>query len=125
MGAARNLSTYAFDMSRMEVRPDVEKAILDTYHSSKPIMAMCIAPMVLAKVLGPFGVTLTLGDTNTASRTAELLGAKTQCCTPTQVCIDRTHHVYTTPAYMVASRISEIFSGAENMVAALANDYQA
>lgn len=125
MGAARNLSTYAFDMSRMEVRPDVEKAILDTYHSSKPIMAMCIAPMVLAKVLGPFGVTLTLGDTNTASRTAELLGAKTQCCTPTQVCIDRTHHVYTTPAYMVASRICEIFSGAENMVAALANDYQA
>ena len=33
--------------------------------------------------------------------------------------MDGEHRVYTTPAYMVGTRISEIFTGAENMVAAL------
>lgn len=122
MGAARNLSTFAFDGAAMTVRPDVERAILDTYHAHKPIMAMCIAPMVLAKVLGPFGVTLTLGQPCAASQAAEQLGAKHHCCQPTEYCADRQHRVYTTPAYMVGTRISEIFAGAENMVAALEAD---
>lgn len=119
MGAARNLSSYAFEAEKMDVRFDVQQAILQTYQVEKPILAMCIAPMVLAKVLGPYGVTLTLGQTCEASRVAETLGAKHQCCQATEVCIDHQHHVYTTPAYMVATRISEIFAGAENLVKAL------
>ena len=39
MGAARNLSTYAFDGVNMTVRPDVEQAILSTYKLFKPILA--------------------------------------------------------------------------------------
>ncbi len=119
MGAARNLSSYAFEAEKMDVRFDVQQAILQTYQVEKPILAMCIAPMVLAKVLGPYGVTLTLGLPCAASHAAEVLGAKHQCCKATEVCIDSQHHVYTTPAYMVATRISEIFEGAENLVKAL------
>lgn len=124
MGAARNLSTFAFDGENMTVRPDVAQVILDTHKAHKPIMAMCIAPMVLAKVLGPYGVTLTLGQPCNASAAAEKLGAKHHCCQPTEYCVDKENMVYTTPAYMVGSRISEIFAGAENMVAALAKDYE-
>ena len=124
MGAARNLSDYAYEASRMEVRVDVEEAILATYRSKKPVLAMCIAPMVLAKVLGPYGVSLTLGGENTAARVAEELGAHCQVCGPTEVCRDAEHRVYTTPAYMVATRISEIFDGAENMIAALEADFK-
>jgi enhancing lycopene biosynthesis protein 2 len=122
MGAARNLSTFAFDGQGMVVRSDVEQAILDTYHAHKPIVAMCIAPMVLAKVLGPYGVTLTLGQPCAAADVAVKLGAKHQICGPTDYCADREHRVYTTPAYMVGTRISQIFLGAENMVAALEAD---
>ena len=120
MGAARNLSTFAFDGANMTVRPDVEKAILDTYSLHKPILAMCIAPMVLAKVLGPKGVKLTLGQSCPPADVARQLGAEVEYCNPTDVCIDREHNVYTTPAYMVATRISEIFEGADNLVQALA-----
>ena len=116
MGAARNLSTFAFDGPNMTVRPDVEKAILDTFQLHKPILAMCIAPMVLAKVLGPKGVTLTLGQTCPPADVAKQLGAKVQNCTSTEVCKDDKNLVYTTPAYMVATRISEIFEGADNLV---------
>ncbi len=124
MGAARNLSTFAFDGVKMTVRPDVERALNDTYDSHKPVMAMCIAPIVVAKVLGRHGVTLTLGQPCAASQVAEQLGAKHHCCQPTEYCADRQHRVYTTPAYMVSSRISEIFAGAEHMVAALEADLQ-
>ena len=116
MGAARNLSTFAFDGAAMTVRPDVSHAILDTYKAHKPILAMCIAPMVLAKVLGPYGVRLTLGQPCPQADVARQLGAEVEYCNPTDVCIDREHNVYTTPAYMVATRISEIFQGADNLV---------
>ena len=120
MGAARNLSTFAFDGPRMTVVDSVADAILETYRAKKPVVAMCIAPMVLAKVLGRYEVRLTLGpDDNQASEVARGFGAQVQACSPTDVCVDSEHKVLTTPAYMAASRISEIFAGAENMVAAL------
>lgn len=121
MGAARNLSTYAFDGPRMTVVDSVADAILATYRAEKPLLAMCIAPMVVAKVLGRYEVKLTLGNTdNQASEVARQLGCHTEECSSTAVCVDEEHKVLTTPAYMVASRISEIFDGAENLVARLA-----
>lgn len=124
MGAARNLSTYAFDGVNMTVRPDVEQAILSTYKLFKPILAMCIAPMVLAKVLGKEGIKLTLGMENSASKIAAQLGAKVQYCDVVEVCVDNEHHIYTTPAYMVGTRISEIFAGTESLITALENDFR-
>ena len=122
MGAARNLSSFAFQGAQMTVRPEVEQAILSTYEAHKPVLAMCIAPMVLAKVLGRYGVTLTLGQPCAASQAAEQLGARHHVCGPTDICVDPVHRIYTTPAYMVGTRISEIFAGADHMVEALMND---
>ena len=120
MGAARNLSTYAFDGPRMEVIDTVQDAILETYRAHKPVVAMCIAPMVVAKVLGRYGTELTLGAAdNQAAQVAAGFGCKPVACGPTDVCVDTERRVITTPAYMAASRISEIFAGAENMVAGL------
>ena len=121
MGAARNLSTYAFDGPRMEVVDSVADAILETYRAHKPVVAMCIAPMVVAKVLGRYEVDLTLGpDDNIPSKVATGFGCRVKACGPTDVCVDTERKVLTTPAYMAATRISEIFDGAENMVAELA-----
>lgn len=121
MGAARNLSTFAFDGPRMTVVDSVADAILETYRAHKPVLAMCIAPMVVAKMLGRYEVELTLGPAdNQASGVAKGFGCKVQACGPTDVCVDTEHKVLTTPAYMAATRISEIFDGAENLVAALA-----
>lgn len=121
MGAARNLSTFAFDGPRMEVVDSVADAIIATYRAHKPVLAMCIAPMVLARVMGRYEVELTLGpDDNQASSVAKGFGCRVRACGPTDVCVDIEHKVLTTPAYMAATRISEIFAGAENLVAELA-----
>lgn len=120
MGAARNLSTFAFDGPNMTVIDGVTDALLETFRAKKPIVAMCIAPMVLAKVFGKYGVRLTLGaDDNAAAITAKGFGCHTVVCAPTDICVDDEHKIITTPAYMVATRISEIFDGAEKMVAKL------
>lgn len=120
MGAARNLSTFAFDGPNMTVIDGVTDALLETYRAKKPIMAMCIAPMVLARVFGKYGAHLTLGaDDNAAAMTAKGFGCQVEACKPTEICVDEENKIITTPAYMVATRISEIFDGAENMVAKL------
>ncbi len=117
MGAARNLSTYAFDGPRMEVVDGVADAILATYRAKKPVAAMCIAPMVLAKVLGRYGVELTLGTADcTPAKVAAGFGCRVVVCGPTDVCVDTERRVLTTPAYMVATHISEIFDGASHLV---------
>jgi len=121
MGAARNLSTFAFDGPRMEVVDSVSDAILATYRAHKPVVAMCIAPMVVAKVLGRYEVHLTLGAAdNQPAQVAAGFGCHVEACGPTDVCVDAEHKVITTPAYMAATHISEIFDGAANLVGALA-----
>lgn len=120
MGAARNLSTYVYDGPRMEVVDTVLDAILETYRARKPVCAMCIAPMLLAKVLGRYGVSITLGSVDsTPADVARQLGCRVEACGPSEVCADDEHLVLTTPAYMAATHISEIFDGAEAMVATL------
>lgn len=116
MGAARNLSSYAFEGPRMMVIDSVLDAVLETYRAEKPICAMCIAPMVVARVLGRYGVTVTLGGECEAAAVARSLGARTEECAATEVCVDTEHRILTTPAYMVATHISQIFDGAANLI---------
>jgi len=116
MGAARNLSTYVYEGPRMTVIDGVHDAILETYRAHKPVCAECIAPVVVAKVLGRYGVHLTLGHDCQASQIAVGFGAVHEVCEAGEVCVDNEHKVITTPAYMVATRISEIFDGSERLV---------
>lgn len=116
LGAARNLSTFAYEGANMVVIDSVSDVILETYRAHKPICAMCIAPMILAKVLGRYEVRLTLGKECDPSRIAQHLGAIHQVCDATEVCVDVDHKIITTPAYMVGTHISQIFDGAANMV---------
>ncbi|MBO7276387.1 MAG: isoprenoid biosynthesis glyoxalase ElbB [Bacteroidales bacterium] len=116
MGAAQNLSNYAFVGKDITVNQEVEKAILETYSANKPIGALCIAPMLLAKVLGDENPTLTLGNDCPAAQDAIFLGCNHQICKSNEVAVDVKHKIVTTPAYMVATHISEIFEGSDNLV---------
>ncbi len=117
-GAAKNLSTYAFDGANMEVNIDVEKAIKDMYRMRKPIGAMCIAPVVLAKVLG-HDIAVTIGTSQPDACNIEKMGGVHQNAGVTEVIVDRQNNIVTTPCYMTATRISEVAEGSENMMKAI------
>lgn len=111
-GAAKNLCNWAEKGSACEVNPQVQKVILDFYNASKPIGAICIAPVLLAKVLGAKKVTVTIGnDPETAAEIAKT-GAIHEECPVDDYITDREHKVVTTPAYMYGeAKPHEVFKG--------------
>jgi len=117
VGAAKNLCTYAFDGPDCTVNPDVERAIREMHAAGKPIGALCIAPVIVAKVLGPVEVTIGRDD-NTASHIGQI-GATHTATGHGAIVIDRTNKVVTTPCYMLQSRVDQIGEGAENLVKAV------
>src|SRR5690606_12513701 len=62
MGAAVHLCTWSVDGSQCTVLPEVERVVREFHSAKKPICAICIAPVIVAKVLGSEGVTVTVGD---------------------------------------------------------------
>ena len=94
MGAAQNLSTYAFCGKEMSGNSEVAKAVKETNIAGKPIGALCIAPMILAKVLGDKNPTITLGGDCQAAKDAVALGCNHQICNATEVAIDKENKLF-------------------------------
>lgn len=113
-GAAKNLSSWAFDGADASILPTVEKAIRGMVQLKKPIGALCISPVILAKVLG--SVKLTIGDDEGTARAIESVGATHQLTSHGEVVVDSTFKVVTTPCYMLDASIEQIALGANNVV---------
>jgi enhancing lycopene biosynthesis protein 2 len=113
-GAAKNLFTYGLDGVQMSVRADVEKVILNTFHARKPIGALCIAPVLIAKVLP--GVLLTVGKIPSVIDDVKTMGAKHQITNQTEVTVDEDNLIFTSPCYMLQASIKEIAESADHLI---------
>ena len=116
-GAAKNLSTWAFEEAGASVLPGVEKAINDMVSLKKPVGALCISPVLLARILGE--VHLTIGDDEGTIDAIESLGAKHVYTTHGEVVVDPGYNLVTTPCYMLDATIDQIAEGAYNVVDAM------
>lgn len=111
-GAAKNLCNWAEKGAQCDVNPDVKRVILDFYNASKPIGAACIAPVLLARVLGDKKVTLTIGDDPATAAEIKKTGAQHEDCPVDDYITDRETKVVTTPAYMYGdAKPNEVFKG--------------
>ncbi len=119
-GAAKNLSTYAFQGANLSVNEAVEKAVKSMHQAGKPIAALCIAPVFIAKILGK--VELTIGQDEETGKALEAMGAVNTITNHGQVIIDQENKIYTTPCYMLDANIAQIGEGAENIVKTLLAD---
>jgi len=119
-GAAKNLSTFADQREQAQADPGVAALLRGMHAAKKPIAALCIAPAVLAAVLGrEFHPELTIGDDPGTAKKIEGMGAKHVAAEATGVVVDRRNRLVTTPCYMLATRISQVAEGAEKAVKAL------
>lgn len=116
-GAAKNLSTWAFEEANATVLPGVEKAINGMVSLKKPVGALCISPVLLARILGE--VHLTIGDDEGTIDALESLGAKHVYTSHGEVVYDPEHNLVTTPCYMLDATIDQIAEGANNLVDAM------
>jgi enhancing lycopene biosynthesis protein 2 len=117
-GAAKNLCTFATEGADCTINDEVERAVLDTHKAGKVIAAMCIAPVILAKLLP--GVKITLGGENDAGAAATKMGAVVKTTKHGEVIVDESKRVATTPSYMLDdATLPNIMACASNLVAAV------
>lgn len=128
-GAAKNLCTWAFDGPDARVQPAVAELILELVKAGKPIAALCVAPVVVAKALqgGGLSAELTLGTTEGASPYdisgfhggVEATGMKAKECPLGEIVVDESRKIISSPCYMMEASPAKILAGVRKACAKL------
>ncbi len=113
-GAAKNLCTYAFDGIDCQVNPEVSASIHAMHEQGKPIGALCIAPVILVKVLGD--ILVTIGQDQATAKNIVHMGGRHSPTLQGEVAVDKVNKIVTTPCYMLPSRVDQIAQGADKVV---------
>lgn len=116
-GAAKNLCDFAVNGPDCSVNPEVARLLKETVQTKKPLGAVCIAPALLAKVLGDdVAPSLTIGTDAGTAEAVQKMGASHVECPVRETVVDRENKIVTSPAYMLAGRINEAADGIEETV---------
>ena len=118
-GAALNLSDFAVKGADCEINHEVRRVLEESYDEGIVIGAMCIAPTVIARVLGKHHVKLTIGNDTKVAAGLKKMGAEHENKAATEVCVDEEHKIVTTPCYMLANSIKQVAEGTHNLVEAV------
>jgi enhancing lycopene biosynthesis protein 2 len=118
-GAAKNLCTYAVHGRAMEVNGHVERLVRAMRAAGKPMGFICIAPVIAARLLGPEGVRLTIGNDPSTAADLESFGATHVPCRVEDACVDERLKVVSTPAYMLGPSVAAIAAGIDKLVSAV------
>ncbi|RRJ82479.1 isoprenoid biosynthesis glyoxalase ElbB [Aestuariirhabdus litorea] len=114
-GAAKNLSDFAFKGQQLSVLPVLQRVVKAFCDGGKPIGLICIAPAMAGKLFGQ-GVTCTIGNDADTASTVEATGAVHRECGVDGIVVDQQFKLVSTPAYMLAGRITEAASGINKLV---------
>ena len=120
-GAAKNLCDFAVKGADCTVQPEVARLVKEIVQAKKPLAAVCIAPALVSKVLGQEKLAhkLTIGTDQQTAAALQKMGTEHVACPVREFVVDRQNKIVSTPAYMLAGRISEAAEGIEKTVRAL------
>lgn len=120
-GAAKNLCNFAVKGADCEVNPEVARLVREVVAAKKPLAAVCIAPALISRVLGSEQLThkLTIGNDADTAAALQAMGSEHVDCPVREFVVDKQNKLITSPAYMLAGRISEAADGIEKTVKAL------
>ena len=120
-GAAKNLCDFAVKGADCSVHPEVARLVREVVQAKKPLAAVCIAPALVSRVLGneKLAHKLTIGSDVDTAKALEAMGSTHEACPVSEFIVDRENKLVSTPAYMLAGRISEAAEGIEKTVKAL------
>lgn len=115
-GTAKNLCSFAFKGTECKVDPGVERLVREMHAAGKPIGALCIAPALVAKIFEGKGLRLTIGDEAETAQAIEKLGHQHVECNVHETCKDQNQNIISTPAYMLAKDLNELYAGIKKLV---------
>jgi len=117
-GAAKNFTKWAFDGPDAEILPEVKLFLVNMANVGKPICALCVSPVVVAKALEGSSIhpQLTLGtshekspyDINSFHQGLEKTGAEFAEKGILELNIDRGNRIVSAPCYMLETDILSV-----------------
>ncbi|TLF49747.1 isoprenoid biosynthesis glyoxalase ElbB [Halomonas urmiana] len=114
-GVAKNLSDFALAGDGLQVIEALTEALAGFHEARKPIGLMCISPVLVPRLLGP-GIAVTVGSDPGVAGAISAMGGLHRSCGVEDIVLDFENRVVTTPAYMLATRISEAATGIFKLV---------
>ncbi|OGH55713.1 MAG: isoprenoid biosynthesis protein ElbB [Candidatus Lindowbacteria bacterium RIFCSPLOWO2_12_FULL_62_27] len=118
-GAVKNLSNFVWNGDRCWIDGEVYRLLREMFDAKKPIGAVCIAPAVIAKTFAAEKPRLTIGMDEGTAQTLARMGARHEKAQVDEIVIDESLLLVSTPAYMLAGRISEAADGIDRLVQAI------
>jgi len=118
-GAAKNLCDFATKGADCVTHPEVARLVGEMHAAGKPLGFACIAPALAAAIFrdaGVSGVNLTIGSDEGTAAAIEQMGAVHLDCPVREARTDEANKVVTSPAYMLAGRITEVRDSVKAMV---------
>jgi enhancing lycopene biosynthesis protein 2 len=117
-GVAKNLTDYAMSGANSTVNAEITKLVQAVHKSGKPIGVMCIAPTMMAKILGmeELSADLTIGNDEQTARDIIEMGSNHVACAVEGTVVDKEKKIVSTPAYMEGKNLAEIATGIEKLV---------
>jgi len=109
-GGAKNLCDFAVNGTNCTVQPDFLAFARAMHKAGKPIALICITPVMSSLICGD-GVECTIGTDAETAAAITTLGGKHIDCGVRECHVDKERKLVTTPAYMLATRISEAAEG--------------
>ena len=117
-GMAKNIFDYSMAGINCTIIPDVQRLVVEVLEANKPLGAICIAPVMVAKILEYLGRTGTVtgGFNDNINNDIKAMGINTIEVGAEDIVVDEENKIVTTPAYVEAKSMSEAFIGIEKLV---------
>ncbi len=117
-GMAKNIFDYSMAGINCTVISDVQRLVVEILEADKPLGAICIAPVMVAKILEYLGRTGTVtgGFNVEINNDIKAMGINTIEVGAEEIVIDKENKIVTTPAYVEAKSMNESFTGIEKLV---------
>ena len=117
-GMGKNIFDYSMAGINCTVISDVQRLVVEILEADKPLGAICIAPVMVAKVLEFLGRTGTVtgGFNDEINNDIKAMGINTIEVGAEEIVVDKENKIVTTPAYVEAKSMNESFTGIEKLV---------
>jgi enhancing lycopene biosynthesis protein 2 len=128
-GNAKNLTKWAFNGADGAILPEVKLLLVNLINIGKPIVALCVSPIVVAKALqgSAIKVKMTMGttqepspyDIHSFSDELSKIGVHCEMKNIREIEIDKKNNIITAPCYMMNASISEVRNNIKTAIEAL------
>jgi len=126
-GSAKNFTKWAFEGPNGNIEDAVKLLLVNMYNAGKPIVALCVSPVVVAKALEGSKPNLTIGSEREASPYEisgfegglQATGALTEQKTVREILVDKENRIISAPCYMMEASLLDVRKNISQAIEAL------